>query len=402
MEIAQVFLMIGTVFAAGLGADLLARRLRLPRVTVLLLAGLALGQSGAQVLPSPTEPVQQFLSVTALSMVAFLLGSSLSLDTLRSAGRAIVILSLAVVLGTLAVVSLGLWALGLPLGLALLLAAIATATDPAATQEVITQSRQDSLFTRTLKGIVAIDDAWGLIAFSLVVLVVQPLAGATGAGTGAETGAEAGIVMALLREVLGSILLGAAAGVLGGWLSGRLAPGQPLQIEALALVFTLTGAALALDLSYLITTMVAGAVLVNTAHHHDRAFHEIEHIKWPFMVLFFVLAGATLDLGAVAALGLLGAAFVSLRIVARVLGGWAGAQLGGTAPAHAMLYGPALLPQAGVAVGTALIAAETFPQWADIIMPLTLGATVVFELLGPPLALWAIKRSAAQPQHSQK
>lgn len=390
--------MIGTVFAAGLGADLLARRLRLPRVTVLLLAGLALGQSGAQVLPSPTEPVQQFLSVTALSMVAFLLGSSLSLDTLRSAGRAIVILSLAVVLGTLAVVSLGLWALGLPLGLALLLAAIATATDPAATQEVITQSRQDSLFTRTLKGIVAIDDAWGLIAFSLVVLVVQPLAGATGT----ETGAETGIVMALLREVLGSILLGAAAGVLGGWLSGRLAPGQPLQIEALALVFTLTGAALALDLSYLITTMVAGAVLVNTAHHHDRAFHEIEHIKWPFMVLFFVLAGATLDLGAVAALGLLGAAFVSLRIVARVLGGWAGAQLGGTAPAHAMLYGPALLPQAGVAVGTALIASETFPQWADIIMPLTLGATVVFELLGPPLALWAIKRSAAQPQHSQK
>ena len=398
MEIAQVFLMIDTVFAAGLGADLLARRLHLPRVTVLLLAGLALGQSGAQLLPSPTEPVQQFLSVTALSMVAFLLGSSLSLDTLRSAGRAIVILSLAVVLGTLAVVSLGLWALGLPLGLALLLAAIATATDPAATQEVITQSRQDSLFTRTLKGIVAIDDAWGLIAFSLVVLVVQPLAGATGA----ETGAETGIVMALLREVLGSILLGAAAGVSGGWLSGRLAPGQPLQIEALALVFTLTGAALALDLSYLITTMVAGAVLVNTAHHHDRAFHEIEHIKWPFMVLFFVLAGATLDLGAVAALGLLGAAFVSLRIVARVLGGWAGAQLGGTAPAHAMLYGPALLPQAGVAVGTALIASETFPQWADIIMPLTLGATVVFELLGPPLALWAIKRSAAQPQHSQK
>lgn len=398
MEIAQVFLMIGTVFAAGLGADLLARRLHLPRVTVLLLAGLALGQSGAQVLPSPTEPVQQFLSVTALSMVAFLLGSSLSLDTLRSAGRAIVILSLAVVLGTLAVVSLGLWALGLPLGLALLLAAIATATDPAATQEVITQSRQDSLFTRTLKGIVAIDDAWGLIAFSLVVLVVQPLAGATGT----ETGAETGIVMALLREVLGSILLGAAAGVSGGWLSGRLAPGQPLQIEALALVFTLTGAALALDLSYLITTMVAGAVLVNTAHHHDRAFHEIEHIKWPFMVLFFVLAGATLDLGAVAALGLLGAAFVSLRIVARVLGGWAGAQLGGTAPAHAMLYGPALLPQAGVAVGTALIASETFPQWADIIMPLTLGATVVFELLGPPLALWAIKRSAAQPRHSPK
>jgi len=388
MEIAQVFLMIGTVFAVGLGADLLARRLRLPRVTALLLAGLALGQSGAELLPSPTEPVQQFLSVTALSMVAFLLGSSLSVDTLRSSGRAIVMLSLAVVLGTLGVVTLGLWAFGLPLGLALLLAAIATATDPAATQEVIAQSGQDSRFTRTLKGIVAIDDAWGLIAFSLVVLVVQPMAG----GAGAETG----VVMPLLREIFGSILLGAAGGLLGGWLSGRLSPGQPLQIEALALVFILTGAALALDLSYLITGMVAGAVLVNTARHHDSTFHEIDHIKWPFMVLFFVLAGAALDLGAVAALGLLGAAFIALRIVSRVIGGWVGAQLSGTAPATAMLYGPALLPQAGVAVGTALIAAETFPQWAGIIMPLTLGATVVFELIGPPLALWAIKRSAAK------
>ena len=45
--------------------------------------------------------------------------------------------------------------------------------------------------------------------------------------------------------------------------------------------------------------------------------------------------------------------------------------------------GGALLPQAGVATGMALIAATTFPQFADTIIPVVVMATIVFEVLGP-------------------
>ncbi len=389
-ELAPVFLMIGGIFGLGLLADSIARRTALPRVSLLLLAGVLLGGAGLDLLPRPGEALQNFLSTTALTMVAFLLGSSLSFETLRSRGRAILALSLAVVAVTLALVALGLWAMGLPLGLALLLAAIATATDPAAVQDVIAQSRRDTRFTRTLAGIVAIDDAWGLIAFSLVVLVVQQM-------SGIASGDE--IAKHLAWEILGSALLGVAVGLPGAWLTGRIEDGEPLLIEGLALVFLLSGAAMALELSYLIAGMTAGMVLVNSARHHDRAFHEIEHARWPFLVLFFVLAGAALDVAALAALGLVGAAFIGLRVAARIMGGWLGAALGGTPGAERPLYGVALLPQAGVAVGTALIAAQEFPQWGETIMALTIGATVVFELLGPPAALWAIRRADPAARH---
>lgn len=382
-ELAPVFLMLGGIFALGLIADSVARRTAIPRVSLLLLFGVLLGGPGLDLLPRPGEALQNFLSTTALTMVAFLLGSSLSLETLRSRGRAILALSLSIVLVTLAMVSLGLWLAGVPLGLALVLAAIATATDPAATQDVIAQSGRDTRFTRTLKGIVAIDDAWGLVVFSFVLLGVGQM-------TGAQEGA--GIVRGLARDILGSVLLGLAVGLPGAWLTGRIEKGEPLLIEALGLVFLLSGAALALDLSYLLAGMTAGMVLVNTARHHDRAFHEIEHVRWPFLVLFFVLAGAALELSALMALGLVGAAYAGLRIVARMAGGWIGATIGHTPRAERAFYGPALLPQAGVAVGTALIAAQEFPQWGETVMALTIGTTVLFELLGPPAALWAIRR----------
>ena len=140
--------------------------------------------------------------------------------------------------------------------------------------------------------------------------------------------------------------------------------------------------------------MTAGVIIANLARHHDRAFHEIEHIQWPFMILFFLLAGASLELDALRAVGLFGAVFMILRVVARMIGGIVGARLAGTTALEAWLYGPALLPQAGVAVGMALVAGEEFPEWAATIMALTIASTVVFELIGPPVTLAAIRRVA--------
>jgi len=134
-------------------------------------------------------------------------------------------------------------------------------------------------------------------------------------------------------------------------------------------------------------------LIANFASHHQRAFHEIENIEWPFMLLFFVLAGAALEVDALWSLGWIALAYVGLRIVARIVSARIGARLGGVPAAEESIYGPALMPQAGVAVGMALVAAETFPQWASTIMALTIAATVLFEVVGPPFTLWALRRA---------
>ena len=54
-----------------------------------------------------------------------------------------------------------------------------------------------------------------------------------------------------------------------------------MQTEALGIVFLTAGLSLWLDVSFLIAGMTAGAIIVNLARHHARAFHEIEHIQWP-------------------------------------------------------------------------------------------------------------------------
>ena len=55
-------------------------------------------------------------------------------------------------------------------------------------------------------------------------------------------------------------------------------------------------------------------------------------------------------------------------------------------------YGPALLPQAGVAIGMALLAGEALPGYGPSVIALTIGATVIFELVGPLATGLALRR----------
>ncbi len=385
-DIATLLIVLGLLFFVGLAADRIGRQLRLPRVTLLLGFGLVVGQPGFDLLPTALSDLYPVVTIVALSAVAVLLGSSLSLENLRKHGRIVIVVSLSVVLITQAVVTIGLWGFGLPFALALLLGALATATDPAATYDVIDQSGVDNGFTRRLKGLVAIDDAWGLLAFSISMLVLRLF---TDSGGAASPLSSAGF------ELAGSIALGVAIGWPGAILIGRFSDGEPLRIEALGLIFLTAGLSLLLGLSYLIAGMTVGAVIVNHTRHHSRAFEEVRSFEWPFLIVFFVLAGASLDAQALALAGGAGIAYAVFRVLGRILGGWLGGALSNAPRAERRLYGAAMLPQAGVAIGMALAAAEQFPAYASQITALAIGTTAGFELIGPVITAVVVSKQKA-------
>ena len=286
MALHFALLALGGLLLAGLVADELGRRTRLPRVTLLILFGLAAGPAGLDLLPEGLGEWYEFVASIALTMVAFLLGGTLSVANLRGQGVEILTVSVSTVAVTALLVAAGLMLIGVEFAAALLLAGVATATDPAATRDVVRQTGARGRFTDTLLGVVAVDDAWGLIFFSILLVAAKAYAGhgvAEALGHGAW-------------ELGGAVAVGAAVGLPAAFLTGRLREGEPMQSEALGVVFLCAGLALWLEVSFLLAGMVAGALVVNFAAHHNRAFHEIEHIEWPFMVLFFVLAGASLDL----------------------------------------------------------------------------------------------------------
>jgi Kef-type K+ transport system membrane component KefB len=380
-----LLLALGVLFLLGLAVDAVGRRVHVPRVTLLIILGALIGPPGLDILPPPLAHADGLYASVALTMVAFLLGGSLKLQTLRAHGVRIMVLSLSVVLSSVVLVAAGLWLLGMAAGLALLLGAVAAATAPAATLDVVTQSGRNDGFSQTLLGIVAIDDAWGVFVFSLALAVSASL------GMGSDAAWYMELAHAF-RDIGGAIVLGVLIGVPAAMLSGRLKPGEPTLLEAVGVVFVCAGLAMMLKVSFLLTGMTCGAVVVNMARHHEQAFHEIERVEWPFLLLFFVMAGASLDLDMLAGLGWLGLAYVLLRIVARVMGGMLGNQLLRRPKKEGAMLGMALMPQAGVAIGMALVAAERAPTWAGSLMAVTIASTVVFELIGPFATQWALRK----------
>ncbi|MCP3906328.1 MAG: cation:proton antiporter [Planctomycetes bacterium] len=365
---------IGLCLLAGFVAHVIGQRAHVPRVTLLLLIGVVVGPSGLGVAPEGLVEWFPLAAQLALSMVGFELGERFVGRNVRSSGRTILVVAVAVTLFTALAVFVGLLIAGVSLVMALLLAGIASATDPAATVDVIRETRSGGTLTDTVLGVVAVDDAIGVMLFSVLVVIARVV------GDGSL---EAGIAGLALWEVGGGVLVGLVFGVPMALLTGRIRAGEPTRLETLGFVLCASGVASLLGVSYLITAMVQGAVVANFARHHTRPFHVIENVTQPFLVVFFILAGFRLDTTALVEAGTVAVAYLVARSIGRVVGGTLGARLARADRTVGRHVGWCLLPQAGVALGLGLLAADEFPEFGDRIVTLLIGTTVVFEILGP-------------------
>jgi len=380
----QFLLTLGGILLLGLITSAIGRNTPLPRVTLLLIFGVLIGQQGLNIIPPLFTDSFELIADMALLMVGFLLGGKLTRNSLRHSVGKVLWISLSAALFTTLVVILGLSLLGVPMEVAILLGCLASATDPAAIFDVIGEGKHRGAFKNLLLSVVAIDDAWALLLFGLGVSIVSHLNG--------DTGAASSLLLAS-HDIVGAIVLGFALGLPAALLTGRIKSGQPILSEALGLVFICGGLALWLGVSFLIAAMTLGAVIANFARHHDSPFHAIEGVEWPFMLTFFVLAGATLDLSTAASVGFIGAAYILLRAFGKLFGGYIGA-LGCRADDTTRRWmGLALLPQAGVAIGMALVASGYFPEHRQVLLSVAIGSTVLFEIIGPIFTKLALQKA---------
>lgn len=376
----STIIILGVILSISITADAIARRTCLPRVSVLVLIGFGYALIKQifidGVYNPPLEGLREPLIDIALVMVAFLLGGQLTLMDLKRIGPLVFILSLSITLVGFIVVFAGLTIIGYSLAVAVTLAAIAVATDPAAVTETINDSGQSTRTSRVILGVVAIDDAWGIIVFGLCMAFLGGMYSVEGSET----------LIQPVWELGGAILLGIAFGFPAAWITGRLYPGKPTQVEALALILLLTGISDYLEVSSLLSAIIVGFIIVNVAQHHTRSFSEVEHIEWPFLVFFFFLAGASINLEYLHTAIFLILAYILLRVFGRYLGGLLGvAYANKSSKLLPNNIGLAMTPQAGVAMGMALLAAEHFPEQGNLIVTTVVTSTIVFEVLGPYL-----------------
>lgn len=374
---------LGCLWLLGLAAQVIGARSHLPRVTILIGLGVAIGPLGLDLLPDLSLVWDDYITTVALTLIGFLLGGKLNGDAIRKHGLDAFLLSLVVTLGTFMVVFLGLKLVGLSTPVALVLGGVSLATDPIATLDVLETSPHDSPLRDYLAPIVALDDAWGLLLFSVVMTMAHMTT---------DGGISSLYLLQGLRELGGSVLLGIVLGLPMGMLSGRIKDGEPTLIEALGMVLLCAGLSLYFELSYLLAAIVMGFTITLIARHHKFAFHEIEHIEWPVLVLFLILVGASFAPGNWLVFYLPGIAYIALRILGRVVG--AHLYLPNILAAREKTFlGLSLLPQAGVALGTAIYAGQHLPELAQQVIAITVGATIFFELTGPLMTAWSLGRT---------
>jgi len=398
----------GALFFGTIGARVF-RWLRIPQVVGYILIGLAVGRSGLGLISE--EIIDQFLPFNffALGIIGFMIGGELHRDVFKKFGRQLMVILVAE--GLAACVVVGVLVGGVTylithqptvsVSLGLLLGAIAAATAPAATVRVLREYRARGALTTAVYAIVALDDGLALVLYGIASsIVARLLPGA------ASAGADGGPLLALAhtaRELLGGVALGGAAFLLLNWILRR---GRDYERALTYIIGTLTlviGLARWQGMDPILAAMALGAVITNLAPRRaGSAFEIVERFAPPIYVLFFVLVGAHLYLGAMAWwVGVLVGCYVLALTTGKMLGANLGARWA-AAPATVRKYlGWCLFCQGGVAVGLALLAAERFGEVA-LIGEITMGAgiimiitasTFIVELLGPSCVRYAVTKA---------
>lgn len=381
----MTLLSLGLLVLIGFLVARLLKGIGLPAVTGYLLAGIAIGPSSMHLVGGEALASLKPLGAFCLALIFFLLGEEFRLAELRKLGRKFLSLTVIQSLVTLAVVAVLARACGAPIEVALLLGAIAGTTDPASTLSVIREMRGKGDLVKTLLAVVALNGLVEIAIFSALMTVVSVMrAGGTEPWM---------LIQGPLVEVGGSVGLGLALGLaLRAWSLSRFGR-EHARIPTLALVMLGAGLAETAHLSVLLSMLTFGAVVANTHPFKLQVFDFGKAMEGPLLLMFFTLSGAALHLSDLASLGWLGIAYVGGRLVGKLLGGTLGAWAAGSSPACVKYLGCGLVPQASMAIGLAATVEARFPELAGAILPVTLGAIVVFEIIGPLLTRLALLRS---------
>lgn len=379
----QAVLSLAVAMVFGLLLTRPAKLIHLPNVTAYLVAGLIVGPYCLNVFHEGDTAVISVLTSIALGFIAFSIGVEFKFSHIKKIGSSsITITILQACLATL-LVDVTLIAFGFPLPLSLTLGAIAAATAPAATLMVVRQYHAKGPVTSTLLPVVAMDDAIGLVLFSVSLSVSQALSGSGGLTVRS-------MLLEPLAEIVLSLVVGCAIGLLIA-VSMRFFHSKANRLS-IAVTAVLAGSAIAsiFNLSSLLLCMAIGACLINLRNDAESVLEVTDSWTPPLFMLFFVLSGAELDLAVVPTVGLVGILYLVARSLGKYFGSFLGASIVKASPNIRKYLGITLLPQAGVAIGMAQVALTALPAYGTKIQAVVLSATLIYELIGPVLTKMAL------------
>lgn len=374
----------------GFAGARLSDKIRIPWVVGYILVGVVLGRSGFGLLSPDLIEALNTISLFALALIGFTIGGELQVRDLRELGKSITIITIFESGAAFLLVSGAMYLVTHSLPIAIVFGALASATAPAATVDVLWQYRSRGPLTTTLFGVVGLDDAAALIIYAFASSATKALLSSDGFEWQSALSGP-------LLEIGGALLMGA----IGGWIL-HLAmrwvrdKGQRL-IIIIGMITLCAGLADHFALSLILANMAMGFTLVNISRDNRVAFELSGAFNPPVMVLFFVLVGARVNISLLPSIGLIGVTYLIMRVVGKTAGAWTGAKLSNAPDVVQRYLGLGLLSQAGVAIGLAIDASHTFAAYGAVgaeigtlAINVIAATTFVYQVIGPALTKVAI------------
>jgi len=405
----RLILIIGIAAILGSFGGRIFARFRIPQVVGYIVTGvLAIVIGGVWLKAITPQDIQKLepISLLALAIIGFSIGGELKKEVFEKYGKKLIIVLLCEgIMAAIGVTLLtGLITCPWPMlhnngieyvllngnwSLAILLGAIASATAPAATVDVLWEYKTLGILTTTVMAIVALDDGLALLLFGFASSLVDLMTGQGGLSLLAAIGKP-------FYDIFGSIVLGALAGsalavVLRFFFNQEII--LPLCVGSLLAII---GVCNFLDLDLILAAMSCGVTVANLVPRKSKeAFNQLSRFAPPIFVLFFVLVGARLQPKAMEAwMIVLAVAYLIGRTGGKFLGAYLGAKWGGMPEKVQKYLGFCLFSQAGVAVGLAILAGHKLPQdTAQSIILVITATTFLVQIIGPPSVRFAVLRA---------
>ena len=387
-SIASVIISIALMLFLGFAMTRVTKYLRLPNVTAYIITGILIGPYCLNLIPETFIAGTDFLSDIALAFIAFSTGEFFRITTLKQNGMKIVILTiLEACMATVVVFIVTYFLLGINISFSIVLSALASATAPASTMMTIRQTGAHGNFVDTLLQVVALDDAVGLVLYSVAISLAVAL------NLGARVDA-----LSILQPIAvncGVFVLGSVFGLILKLLLLKKHSDDNRLIISVSMIFAFCGVCSVLGVSPLLGCMAMGTVYINMTED-NKLFMQLNYFTPPILQLFFIRSGLAFKLdmltGGAVSLGNISLLVIGVfYFISRIVGKYAGATLGAVItgrPREVRNYlGLALIPQAGVAIGLAALGARTLGGEAGVALEtVILASSVLYELLGPGCA----------------
>ena len=418
-----IFAYIALLLLAALLSTRLMRLIKLPNVTGYIITGIIMGPFVFGLLFNnfTYEGIKEsiiythvdnikWVSTIALGFIAFSIGTSFKISTLKVVGKRVIIITilealLASIFVVLALVGAHFiapehvtWELVLTLG------AIASATAPAATLMVIKQYNAKGPLVNTLLPVVALDDAAALILFAILFQIALALAGGNFS--------LYNMLFKPLIEIAISLAVGLVIGFLISLMNHWFKSRNNRLIWTIFSVFAAVGIYYlfknpqlgGFELSSLLMCMMAGAVYTNMCKDSGKTLDVFDRFTAPIYMMFFVISGASLDLtiffnGNGLLVVIVALVYIIFRVIGKYLGAFTGASITKCEPQVKKYLGFTLVPQAGVAIGLAttanylFTANESTKEAGALVIAIILTSTLVYELIGPLVSKFALKKA---------